>query len=92
MSGEKYDENFKVDRFADKRDEESGFLLAATLCWLGIFYLFLRPLNFLPSSKKNAMLTRYEEVGGCIFSLSLIHCIHMHHHSFFPPFAGGLKK
>ena len=37
--------------------------MAATLCWLGIYYLFLRPLNFLPVAQNSAMLTRYEEAG-----------------------------
>ena len=63
MTGEKYDENFNAHRFGERRDEQSGYLMAATLLLLAVFYLGLRPYGLVPQGNKGSVIERYEDAG-----------------------------
>jgi hypothetical protein len=63
MTGEKYDETFSLNRFGDKRDQESAYLMGATLCWLAVYYIVLRPLQLVSTTPNSFLLNKYEEAG-----------------------------
>jgi hypothetical protein len=63
MTGEEYDEKFSLNRLGDARDLQSGYLMGATLCWLGLYHILLYPFGFIPVAAKSVIPTRYEEAG-----------------------------
>ena len=63
MTGEKYDENFNAHRFGERRDEQSGYMMAGALLWLAVFYFGIRPFNLILQGNKGSVIERYESVG-----------------------------
>ena len=68
MEGELHDVKFPGQPpINDARQKEGGYIMITALCWLGIYYLFLRPFGLLPIS--TAAKAHYDDTGlSCRFS------------------------
>lgn len=63
MTGEEYDETFQTEALGDPRDVESGMLMVALLCWLGVYHLFLNPLGMITRDSNTYLHDLYDVAG-----------------------------
>eukprot|EP01041_Mallomonas_annulata_P000343 gene343-612_t len=62
MQGELHDYMYPDEpTMIDRRQQDSGYMMVAALCWLAIYYLILKPLNVLPMSEHARNM--YDDTG-----------------------------
>ena len=62
MEGELHD--FKYPKYRQQygsREKQSGYIMVAALCWLGIYYLFLKPFGLCVASAE--AISAYDDTG-----------------------------